>query len=844
MATRNIVPRATNEGSIGTTLKRWASGFIKLLTVDSVNKVTITPPATGATITITDTKTLSVTDDATLSGTNTGDQTLPVKATGAEINTGTNDDKFATPKAIADSNLVLASDVQSGSLIYAEDSGSTDAYAVTLSPAPSAYTAGMVVNFKANTVNTGACTINVNSLGVKDIKKNTDVDLVDGDIKAGQRVSLIYDGTNFQMLSPVANSGGIQNIKLPAFENIPNNTGVSLYNDNGTLKVRKVAETSNTEIAFGDAQSFYNGTSPIENATKTEAVLVDTNKVVVLYRDSSHYMNVRCATINEDNTFIWGTNVQVSAVSQSGYYGGGICALGTDKFAVVLKNSGGYTVVFVGTISGTTITLGSEQSTGIGGTSTAGRITAVSDSKIAVICYNSSNYPQVIVGTISGTTVSYGSVVEVKAAAMQLGACNICAVNTDKIVAIYASASAGYTYARVATISGTTLTFGTEATIRNSQQSYSFRGHIGIVKLDTDKFAVGMCNYQASGSPPMYQVFTCTGTTTITQGTVFETNPLSSSGDAMSADYFSLVSPRANVLVSLSSYEMAGTPLVVDILTVSGTSVSRQVANVPMSDTGGKWLVCSICAISDNTVMIVGRHTTPTVNGRAALISTVKLNPFFGIVSQGKSAGETAEVICVGGSVSTLTNITTGGEYFINPRTSSISSRRDNRAQAVAIGISSTSVIITRNDYYNKSSVFFHPFPGAIYMNNATPYTIPSTRFYMQPNTLYSFDLIFTAAGGATTTTSIVKGNLPSDSIFFMPYTEQTQAAVVTMGVATTNPFSCSAPSNQSRARRYSGFAISPAGGWFSLSLEASGSSGETDFAQVSSIYLTIKAIG
>lgn len=42
----------------------------------------------------------------TNSGTNTGDQTLPVKATGAEITTGTDDAKFVTAKAIADSRLV------------------------------------------------------------------------------------------------------------------------------------------------------------------------------------------------------------------------------------------------------------------------------------------------------------------------------------------------------------------------------------------------------------------------------------------------------------------------------------------------------------------------------------------------------------------------------------------------------------------------------------------------------------------------------------------------------------------------------------------------------------------
>jgi len=36
---------------------------------------------------------------------------VPVKATGAEINTGTNDAKFATPKAIADSDIAFLSDI-------------------------------------------------------------------------------------------------------------------------------------------------------------------------------------------------------------------------------------------------------------------------------------------------------------------------------------------------------------------------------------------------------------------------------------------------------------------------------------------------------------------------------------------------------------------------------------------------------------------------------------------------------------------------------------------------------------------------------------------------------------
>jgi len=94
---------------------------------------------------------------------------------------------------------------QSGSQIYAADAEASDTYVITLSPVPTAYTTGMVIHFKANTLNAGACTLNANGLGAKTIKKNYNSDLETGDILANQLCTVIYDGTNFQLLSPSAN---------------------------------------------------------------------------------------------------------------------------------------------------------------------------------------------------------------------------------------------------------------------------------------------------------------------------------------------------------------------------------------------------------------------------------------------------------------------------------------------------------------------------------------------------------------------------------------------------------------------------------------------------------------
>lgn len=104
----------------------------------------------------------------------------------------------------------------SGGSIYAASATGNDSYAVTLSPAPAALVAGLVVNFKAGTANTGACTLNVNALGDIAIKKLHDQDPATGDIEAGQIVTVIYDGTVFQMQSQIAQTPAGSGIPDPA----------------------------------------------------------------------------------------------------------------------------------------------------------------------------------------------------------------------------------------------------------------------------------------------------------------------------------------------------------------------------------------------------------------------------------------------------------------------------------------------------------------------------------------------------------------------------------------------------------------------------------------------------
>lgn len=127
-------------------------------------------------------------------------------ATQAQSDAGTSAGDSTTASLVSTPDLTAKS-VQKGAWTYAADAGSSDTYAIALAVAPAAYAAGLELTFKANTANTGAATLNVNSLGAKAIKKFCNgaiSDLENNDIVAGLPVRVSYDGTQFIMLSDKA----------------------------------------------------------------------------------------------------------------------------------------------------------------------------------------------------------------------------------------------------------------------------------------------------------------------------------------------------------------------------------------------------------------------------------------------------------------------------------------------------------------------------------------------------------------------------------------------------------------------------------------------------------------
>lgn len=172
--------------------------------------------------------------------------------------------------------LVVTPDKTRGKLIndYAVDSVGTDLYAITITPAITAYVAGQRFTFKAGTANTGACSLNVSGLGAKTIKKEVSLDLNTGDILANQIVEVEYDGTNMQLLS-----------KTPDIPVIP---VITKYDTVSTEIGSSTTQFDITEPVADTIRYTWDGTGTDPNIT---SVTVPTGSSVVLYGQNFNAAN-------------------------------------------------------------------------------------------------------------------------------------------------------------------------------------------------------------------------------------------------------------------------------------------------------------------------------------------------------------------------------------------------------------------------------------------------------------------------------------------------------------------------------------------------------------------------
>ena len=90
--------------------------------------------------------------------------------------------------------------IQAGTTSYIAVSG-IDTITGNLIPTLTAYAAGNTFSFVASGTNTGSVTLNIDGLGAKAVTRDGSVALNANDITSGKVVTVVYDGTQFQLIN-------------------------------------------------------------------------------------------------------------------------------------------------------------------------------------------------------------------------------------------------------------------------------------------------------------------------------------------------------------------------------------------------------------------------------------------------------------------------------------------------------------------------------------------------------------------------------------------------------------------------------------------------------------------
>lgn len=100
-----------------------------------------------------------------------------------------------------------AADVQDGTLVNLTSVAGTNTITATGAISMTAYASGQCFRFIPANTNTGAATLNINSIGAKNIFANGAA-LIGNEIVASVPVTVIYDGTQFHISGPLTQSNG------------------------------------------------------------------------------------------------------------------------------------------------------------------------------------------------------------------------------------------------------------------------------------------------------------------------------------------------------------------------------------------------------------------------------------------------------------------------------------------------------------------------------------------------------------------------------------------------------------------------------------------------------------
>ena len=267
---------------------------------------------------------------------------------------------------------------------------------------------------------------------------------------------------------------------------LPNGKPV-VVNADGTVSVAAaVAAASGTVVNFTS-----------NNAEETDIAYIGSSKIVIAYKDDSA-SNVGTAVVGtiSGTSLSFGTPVVFNNADTRNHVK--LDSIGSDKVVIVFQDVGdsNHGTAIVGTVSGTSISFGSEADFEGSDSTIWPNVASIGDNKVVIAwCKDAGGSANgiAVVGTVSGTSISFGTEVVFDA----VGKYNaVASIGDSKVVIAYRDdGDSDKGKAIVGTVSGTSISFGTAVVYNDAGTANVDVGSIGSSKVVIAYSDTGNSNY-------------------------------------------------------------------------------------------------------------------------------------------------------------------------------------------------------------------------------------------------------------------------------------------------------------------------------------------------------------
>lgn len=419
------------------------------------------------------------------------------------------------------------------------------------------------------------------------------------------------------------------------------NGAAVILNSDGTVTTLGLSSNNNS-ITFGAASASLTSTFD-PNAAVYDSTA---QKIVVVYSNSVTYAVV--GTVS-GTTITFGTPVLINSSYTTLVSGCFNTTNGTSVFIISNNVSSGYLgYAFTISVSGTVPTIGTlyafsttvPQGISIGYDANANKC-------LIVYADNVTYYGQAIVATVSGSTISYGTVNIFNTG--NIYAPTVSYDSTALKLLVFYNQNNTDARAEVATISSTTVTFGTQAVISTVSYPSSTTSIYDPIANKTGVFF-------GSGSGNGYGVVATISGTNVTFGTpvIF-----SSSNPSNVRCCFNTSISKIDV-----AFNGSGSTTNAIVATISGTSVTYGSTTIVTTGTL-YYIAIAYDSTAAKPILITSRTNTNGYVGSIGTATNITAFNFYGFSTSTYTTGQTAYINTIGAINTKQTGLTAGLGYYI-----------------------------------------------------------------------------------------------------------------------------------------------------------------------------------